>query len=38
MAKKQLWNDGWSFTELPVKEESYKFLCHLSDSFYLYSI
>ena len=25
MAKKQLWNDGWSFTELPVEEESYKF-------------
>ena len=25
MAKKQLWNDGWSFTELPVEEKSYNF-------------
>jgi len=25
MAKKQLWNDGWSFVELPVEEKSYDF-------------
>ena len=25
MAKKQLWNDGWSFTELPLTEQSYEF-------------
>jgi len=25
MAKKRLWNDGWSFTELPVEDASYEF-------------
>lgn len=25
MAKKQLWNDGWSFAELPVEGASYEF-------------
>ena len=25
MAKKQLWNDGWSFVELPVAEANYSF-------------